>query len=189
MTISAEAATVLKVVETILIMIRISFFIVLLLFSALFLGLGLIGPCMTVIPNFGAFDSWIRLLKPSVSEPTSYSILTGILTLLQGGHTTIGVVLLVFSVIFPTLKLATMAWALPNVLQGRDAGVWLKLTHHSGKFSMLDVMVLALIVIAVKGLPGQTEVRLGWAVWAFGGSVLISLIVSTLLNQPPGRRE
>lgn len=187
MSISVRAATGQSVVERYNFMIRFFFFPVLLLFSALLLGLGLIGPCMTVIPHFGAFDSWVRLFRPSVSEPTSYSILSGILLLLQEGHVAIGVILLLFSVIFPTLKLAVMAWAVPDILRGRNAGVWLKLAHHSGKFSMLDVMVLALIVIAVKGLPGNSEVRLGWGVWAFCGSVLVSLIVSLMLNRTTRR--
>lgn len=166
-----------------MVMMRASIFVGLLLLSALLLGLGLIGPCMTVIPHYGGFDSWIRLLRPSASEPTSYSILSGIIVLLQGRHVAIGVVLLVFSVIFPTLKLAMMAWALPDLLQDQHTSVWLKLVHHCGKFSMLDVMVLAWIVIAVKGLPGNTEVRLGWGVWAFCGSVLLSLTISVLLHR------
>ena len=41
----------------------------------------------------------------------------------------------------------------------------------------------ALIVVAIKGLPGSTEVKLGWGVWAFAGSVVLSLIASMLLHR------
>jgi hypothetical protein len=48
---------------------------------------------------------------------------------------------------------------------------------------MLDVLVLAMIVVAIKGLPGSSEIRLGWGVWAFAGSVVLSLIASVLLHK------
>ena len=32
--------------------------------AAVALGLGLTGPCMTVIPNAGEWTGWVRLLEP-----------------------------------------------------------------------------------------------------------------------------
>jgi paraquat-inducible protein A len=154
-----------------------------LLSSAIMLGFGLVGPCMTIVPNFGEFDSWIRLLKPSAGQVSSYSVLSGILAMIDHGNVGIGLLLLFFSFIFPTLKLAVMASAVPVLAGGRPAGWLLTAAHHTGKFSMLDVIVLALIVIAIKGLPGNTEVQLGWGVWAFAGSVVTSIIASMLLHR------
>lgn len=51
-------------------------------------------------------------------------------------------------------------------------------THHAGKFSMLDVMVIAVLVVAIKALPGGTKIALGWGLFAFAGSVLLSMIAS-----------
>ena len=73
-----------------------------LLLSAVALGLGLVGPCMTIVPNFGEFDSWIRLLKPSAGRVSSYSVLSGILAMIDHGNVGIGLLLLFFSCVFPT---------------------------------------------------------------------------------------
>ncbi len=138
---------------------------------------------MKIVPNFGEFDSWIRLLKPSASKTSEYSVLSGIIVMIQRGSVGIGVLLLFFSLLFPTIKLAVMAWAVQVLATGQRAGWLLTAAHHTGKFSMLDVMVLALIVIAIKGLPGNTQVMLGWGVWAFAASVVLSLIGSILIHQ------
>jgi paraquat-inducible protein A len=162
--------------------------LVLILTAAGLLGTGLVGPCMTIVPSLGEWDSWVRLLKPSAVRPSEYSVLSGIMTMIQGNNVGLGLLLLAFSAAFPTLKLAVMAWAASALGGGRgDAGlhgrVALAFVHHAGKFSMLDVMVLAMIVIALKGLPGNTRVELGWGVWAFAGSVVVSLVASVLLQR------
>jgi hypothetical protein len=47
---------------------------------------------------------------------------------------------------------------------------------------MLDVMVIGLLVLAIKGLPGGSEVRLGWGIGAFTASVGMALVGSALLH-------
>ncbi|HEY0009039.1 MAG TPA: hypothetical protein VGB55_09985, partial [Tepidisphaeraceae bacterium] len=54
-----------------------------LLVAAIFLGLGLVAPCMTIQPRFAEYDSWVRLLKPDAARPSSYSVLSGILALIN----------------------------------------------------------------------------------------------------------
>ncbi|HEX8324165.1 MAG TPA: paraquat-inducible protein A [Tepidisphaeraceae bacterium] len=152
------------------------------LLAAALLGLGLIAPCMTIQPAFGEFENWVRLLSPDSTRPSTYSILTGILAMMHGGNRGIGILLLAFSCFFPTLKLALMAWSTQKLADRRRAGIWLTLVHHAGKFSMLDVLVLAMLVVAIKGLPGGSQITLGWGVWAFASSVVLSLIISMLLH-------
>ena len=155
--------------------------------SAVLLGAGLAGPCMAIQPAFGSFDGWIRLLKPALARPTEYSVLGGITTLIHNGSVALGVLLLAFSVIFPTLKLAVMAAATAALADGGSPGPLMKLAHHAGKFSMLDVFVVGLIVLAIKGLPGGSRVTLGWGVAAFAASVVLS-ILSALIIQRLERR-
>ena len=150
--------------------------------SAVFLGAGLAGPCMTIQPAFGALDGWVRLLKPALTKPSSYSVVGGIVTLLRNGSTTVGVTLLAFSVVFPTVKLALMASATAALASGHPSGPLTKFAHHAGKFSMLDVFVVGLIVMAIKGLPGGSKVTLGWGVGAFAASVVLSLLASLGLS-------
>jgi len=147
--------------------------------ASVLLGLGLVGPCMTVQPSMGQpWDSWLTLLEPSELEPTSYSILGGILELMRTDSLALGLILLAFSVVFPAFKLATLWWAVTVLRQGKPGAAALWITHHCGKFSMLDVMVIAVFIVAIKGLPGDTEVTIAWGLFAFAGAVVLSIVAS-----------
>ena len=157
--------------------------------SAVLLGAGLAGPCMEIRPAFGAMDGWVRLLKPAMTAPTRYSVIGGVLALLRNGSIVVGVTVLVFSVVFPTVKLALTASATAALAAGRSSGALVKLAHHAGKFSMLDVFLVGLIVLAIKGLPGGSQVTLGWGVAAFAGSVVLSLVASLGVSRIERRLE
>ena len=151
--------------------------------SALLLGAGLAGPCMSIEPSFGNLDGWVRLLKPDLARPTRYSVVGGIATLIRNGSVALGLLLLAFSVVFPTVKLAVMAAATSALSQGRPSGLLMRLAHHAGKFSMLDVFVVGLIVLAIKGLPGGSTVTLGWGVATFSASVVLSMVAAMIIQR------
>ena len=52
---------------------------------------------------------------------------------------------------------------------------------------MLDVFVLAVLVVAVKGLPGGSRVLIEWGAAAFCASVLLSIYISLHLREPEDR--
>jgi hypothetical protein len=159
--------------------------------SAVLLGAGLAGPCMAIEPAFGTFDGWVRLLKPAMARPTHYSVFggitAGITALVHNGNVALGVLLLAFSVVFPTIKLGVMAAATAALAEGHAPGPLMKVAHHAGKFSMLDVFVVGLIVLAIKGLPGGSRVTLGWGVGAFSASVLLSMVAALLITRTERR--
>jgi paraquat-inducible protein A len=156
--------------------------------SAVLLGAGLAGPCMSILPAFGKYEGWVRLLKPALTRPTRYSVFGGITTLIHNGSVGLGVLLFAFSVVFPTIKLAVMAAATSALAQGRSSGLLMGLAHHAGKFSMLDVFVVGLIVLAIKGLPGGSRVTLGWGVGAFAASVVLSIVAGIVIQFVEHRR-
>lgn len=156
---------------------------VLLAVASVLLGLGLVAPCMTIQPSFGPLTSWIRLLRPDLTEPATYSILGGILQMMRTDSLALGLLLLGFSVVFPSVKLATLWWGVSVLRRGEPGGVALWVTHHAGKFSMLDVLVVAVLIIAIKGLPGETKVTIGWGLFAFAGSVLLSMVASLFVKR------
>ena len=151
--------------------------------SALLLGAGLAGPCMAIHPSFGNLDGWVRLLKPTLARPTEYSVVGGITTLIHNGSVALGVLLFAFSVLFPTIKLAIMAAATSALHHGQPPGALMRLAHHAGKFSMLDVFVAGLLVLAIKGLPGGSKVTLGWGVGAFAASVVIAMVAGMIIQR------
>ena len=151
--------------------------------AAVLLGAGLAGPCMAVHPSFGNLDGWVKLLKPNLARATEYSVLGGITALYHHGSVALSLLMLAFSVLSPTIKLAVMAAATAAVSQGRPPGPLMKLAHHAGKFSMLDVFVVGLLVLAIKGLPGGSRVTLGWGVAAFAASVVLSLVAGIIIQR------
>ena len=151
----------------------------LLVLAAGLLGFGLTLTCLTVTPGFAPYEDWVRLLDPSLTTPSSYSVISGILSLFDQGAPGIGVLLLGFSVLFPVAKIVLMAAGVEALRRREGPGWLLRCVHHAGKFSMLDVWVIAVLVVAIKGLPGQTQVDLGPGIYLFAGSVLASMLAST----------
>ena len=161
----------------------------LLLIAAVTLGLGLTGPCIRIDPHFGDYDGWVRLFAdPAYIAPRAYSILSGIQTLFDQRQAPIAITLLLFSIVFPATKLALMAYAEARIRGGRAAGRALWLAHHGGKFSMLDVFVIGVLVVVLKGMPGTTAVQLGWGLYAFGVSVVLALVGSLMLQRVEGKK-
>ena len=150
--------------------------------AAVTLGFGLTGPCMTVIPHAGELEGWVRLLEPEALRPSAYSVVGGIAALWSHGNAPLGALLFGFSVLFPAAKLAVMAWAAAHENDAARHGPASRVAHHAGKFSMLDVLVVGVLVVAVKGLPGGTEVRVGWGLYLFATSVVLALVAGVVLH-------
>ena len=143
--------------------------------SFLLLLTGILLPCMTIHPKVGEYTFIAKMLAPKEFEVTSYSILGGILTMIKNGSTGIGVLLFLFSVLFPIWKLATFIYYTYRTKKSPSKS--LRVALNLGKYSMLDVFVLALLVIAVKGLPGGSRMDLEAGVYFFTASVLLSLFI------------
>lgn len=144
---------------------------------------GLFLPCMTVYPDAGEFSGWVQIFAPGLLEPTTYSILGGIWAMFENGSYFIGILLFLFSVIFPVWKMATFIHFLLHTSRALSRS--LKLALALGKYSMLDVFVLAVIVICVKGLPGGSRVELEAGIIFFSASVILSLICGSLISKLP----
>lgn len=136
---------------------------------------------MTIQPSFGEYHWLIEYFKSDMAKPTTYSIWTGILHLFKDRDLLVGIIVFTFSVAFPVWKLCVL-WAAVIELPNGSSNIGLvQLVGKLGKVSMLDVFVVALLVLAIKGLPGGTKIIIGWGVWAFCASVLLSMWVSTKL--------
>ena len=140
---------------------------VLLVVASILLGVGLFAPCMTLQPSYGNVTWLARLIAPDLVAPTTYSLLDGIRSLLTDSNVFIGVVVLLFSVVFPLWKLGVYWAATAQLASGQDPGAPVRWVNQLGKWSMLDVFVLAVLVVAVKGLPGGSRVEIEWALPPF----------------------
>ena len=126
---------------------------------------------------------WPAVLLPilrveKLGQLSESSLLTGIVDLLSHGNYLVGVVVLVFSVIFPLGKIVMLLeLSLLEVLHRKHKAITLRAMEHLGKWSMMDVMLLAFLVMLVK-LGNLVEFQFGPGVFAFVGCVTMSMIAS-----------
>jgi paraquat-inducible protein A len=104
------------------------------------------------------------------------SILQAAYELLDSGHFGLFAVVVGFSVVFPAVKLlaALYLWQTPGIGTARTQRTLLWIDRF-GKWSMLDVFVAALVVVAVEiSLIAEVEVHAG--IYVFAIAVILSMI-------------
>jgi len=137
---------------------------VLIVAAAALLGVGLIAPMIT--------------LHKFVVVSNTFSVLSGIAQLLSEGKWFLFLVITLFSVVLPLLKLAVLFHLTrASVSSSHHSRRFLKWMHDVGRWSMLDVFVVAVLVVAVKlGLFASIEMHYG--LYAFAAAVLMTMIAT-----------
>ena len=111
------------------------------------------------------------------------SLLAGVYALITEGYWFIGTIIFLFSVILPPVKLVAL-WLLSvdtnRVAKHHHARVY-RAVEFLGKWSMLDVMVVALLVAFVK-LGDLISIHAGQGLIAFAIMVLLSLVAGLAFN-------
>jgi paraquat-inducible protein A len=123
--------------------------------------------------------SWPMLRIERLGQVREDNLIGGVVSLLSAGHWFVGLVVLVFSVVVPPLKLVTM---LMLGLGGagfaeRHQATAYRLVELLGRWGMLDVLLVAVLVAFVK-LGGLAEIQAGPGLLAFALCVFASLIAS-----------
>ena len=108
---------------------------------------------------------------------STYSVWTGIVALWHERERELAFLLFFFSIVFPTLKLGALAalWFLRLPADRRAQLLhWLGLL---GKWSMLDVFVVAILIVLVKlGPMAKVEPRSG--VYVFTAAIACSMVTT-----------
>jgi paraquat-inducible protein A len=111
------------------------------------------------------------------------SLLGGVISLWSQGHWLISSIVLLFSVLLPPLKLialALLSWR-PVALQHFHKALLYRAVEFLGRWSMLDVMLVAILVAFVK-LGDLVNIWPGNGLIAFIALVLCSLLASFAFN-------
>ena len=149
--------------------------------SSLLLGLGLIGPTLTIFPKAGDLTWFIKIIAPEELAVSTYSILGVIQKLFQTNDISLAVILALFSVFSPVLKLS-FYWHATGLKDSKKFNSTLQIIHYVGKFSMAEVFALALIIVVIKSFPGGSTAQLEWGAYLFTFSIICSMIVSFRLD-------
>lgn len=109
------------------------------------------------------------------------SVVSGILTLLHEREYFLFVILTLFTLAFPCLKLGLLGviWAERehNLTRVRRLHRWVE---HLGKWSMLDVFVVAILIVAMKS-AAVAELHVGAGLYLFTSSVILTQLTSALV--------
>ena len=106
------------------------------------------------------------------------TLLSALFSLIDKGHTFLFLIIFIFSIVFPLFKLFVMLY-IWNSPAGTTLQNLMKLIHHLGKWSMLDVFVVALMVVSIK-LDQMAEMKIHYGLYLFLTAVILSMLISTL---------
>jgi len=111
----------------------------------------------------------------------SISLVSGIQALWQAQQWLLVVLILLFSILVPLAKLGVL---FRLVILPRDQSKpdrWLKWMHDLGRWGMLDVFVVSVLIMAVKlGSLASVQIHLG--LYLFGAAVLLMMVMTHWLS-------
>jgi paraquat-inducible protein A len=110
------------------------------------------------------------------------TILGGVVLLINLGSVPVALVIFIFSVIVPSGKLMAMFYLVWTVerhspLDPRQRSVMYRVVEFIGKWSMVDVFVVS-ILVALVHLGGLLVIRPGIAAVSFAGVVIVTMIAA-----------
>jgi paraquat-inducible protein A len=127
-------------------------------------------------------------MEKMVFWKSEYSVITGARGLWEQGQYALAIILFFFSIVFPLCKLAVLAfvWFIRLAEPKRKTVLhWLGIL---GKWSMLDVFVVAILIVLVKiGPLAKVEAQRG--LYWFAGAILLSMITSMYVESLAGKKE
>lgn len=126
--------------------------------------------------------SWPLMKSKKLFWESSYSVWTGVVKLWESNDLVLAGVLFFFCLVFPIAKLIALGaiWFMRLAEERRDQLLhWLELL---GKWSMLDVFVVAILIVLVKlGPLASVEPREG--VYAFCAAIISSMLTTMYINR------
>ncbi len=111
------------------------------------------------------------------------SILDGVSHLLANGEVFIGLVILLFSLVLPPLKMLALLLVSSHLLPCAGRARLYSWVELLGRWGMLDVLVVAVLVAFVK-LGETVHIQPGPGLFLFSACVLVSLLASVCLHPP-----
>lgn len=109
------------------------------------------------------------------------SILTGLLQLFEEQQYLIFIVIFLFSLVLPLLKLYYLfLLSAKKIVENQTYSKYLHLMHRYGRWSMLDVFVIAILIMTVKlGALASVEIESG--MYFFTAAVLLLMMITSVM--------
>ena len=108
----------------------------------------------------------------------TFSVFSGVVQLFEEGKYFLFCVIALFSIALPCLKIVMLFLILANSASMRKKlQQHLRWMHQFGKWSMLDVFIVAVLVVSVK-LGAIVHVDMRYGLYAFAASVVLTMFVT-----------
>ncbi len=112
-------------------------------------------------------------------EGNTFSIVSGIQNLWKEKNEALAMIVLFFSVIFPVVKLVTLLAVWFVKLTESQRKRILEVLSALGKWSMLDVFVIAIIIVTVK-LGALASAKAEQGIYYFAVSIFLAMVASSM---------
>lgn len=131
----------------------------------------------TLLLGFGYFMPMLTLTK-FLFIANSFSVVSGLVELYSRGQWFVLLVVAGFSVLLPLVKIALLFLLLSHrEVRSARFGRLLRMMHDYGRWAMLDVMVVAVMIVTVKlGVVAEIEIHPG--LYLFGAAVLLIMYIT-----------
>lgn len=143
------------------------------LLSGFFFGAGLFAPLFTITAATGPLGEALNMFAPGITEPKAYSLVASISNIFAAGNSIMGVMLVLFSIAMPVLKFAVL-WVEASPSSG-EYSKHITLLKGLFRYSMIELFLLAVMIVAVQGLPGGGKATLHVGVLLFAASIMLPM--------------
>jgi len=128
------------------------------------LVVGLIAPMMTMT-KFYFIDN-------------SFSVISGVYELFLNGQYLLFLIITAFSILLPMLKIYVIFRIVgKHTSEPRVLRRYMHLMHEYGRWAMLDVMVVAILIVTVK-LGAVASIQVHYGLYVFGVAVLLLMLIT-----------
>jgi paraquat-inducible protein A len=115
------------------------------------------------------------------------TIMSGVLALLHSGSWPLAALVFFASIFVPMMKLIAMSLLIVSVHRGsskhtRQRALLFRLVEFIGRWSMLDVYVIALLVALVQ-IQSLASIRVGAGAFAFGAVVVLTMCAAQSFDE------
>jgi len=121
-------------------------------------------------------------LKELVFWKHTFSVLGGIASLWTEKHYFLSVVIVLFSVVFPLLKLTALYFLWFGTMASDRSRTYLHWLTAFGKWSMLDVFVVAVTIVVAK-ISHFASARAEVGIYFFAFSIALTMILTSRIEK------
>ena len=145
-------------------------------------GMALVLPLFSIQPAAGRWTGLAKLLAADQFATRSFTLLGGIVILWRENKPGLAILMALISLVFPLLKLSVLWWEI--FLVSSLSEKFLRFVRAISHYAMVEVVLIALLVFVVEGMPGGSEVKIQAGAWCFTVSVILSRLASRWLMSP-----